>query len=187
VHTRALYEEACLLANHARYPWAVALAVLGAEELVKSVASTIAALNPHERVRLPQTLNVLHHHDSKHGSAATMEGMVIETREGVDAEASMTGVAGESGSDFRETFLSLARQGLQGLLPSQEDAKAHAQALHDIAPDSARSHIGNTATPGMASATSPGRIAQRHPRSPKRSSAVTRSTVHCTGGTNAVP
>jgi hypothetical protein len=36
-------------------------------------------------------------------------------------------------------FLALACPGLQGLLPSREEAQAHAQALNDIAPDSAPS------------------------------------------------
>jgi AbiV family abortive infection protein len=77
VNTQALYEDACLLANHARYPRAAALAVIGGEEFVKSVAYTIAALNPHERVRLPQKRKALSHHDIKHGSADHIEGVVI--------------------------------------------------------------------------------------------------------------
>jgi len=107
--------------------------------LVKSVAYTIAALNPHERVRLPQKRKALSPHDIKHGSADHIEGVVIEIREGVDAEASMAGVPVASGSVFQRTVLHLARQGLQGLLLSKEDAKAPAQALNDRAPDSAPS------------------------------------------------
>src|SRR6266852_3375566 len=139
VNARDLYEDACLLRNHARYPRALVLAVIGTEEFVKSVVYTIAALNPHERVRLSQTLKALHHHDIKHGSGATIEGVCIRTREGVDCGADMAGVPVASGSYFRETFLALACLGLQGLLPSKEEAKAHAQALNDIAPDSAPS------------------------------------------------
>src|SRR2546427_4381518 len=50
-----------------------------------------------------------------------------------------------------------------------------------------RTHVGNAATPGMASATSPGKSAQRQPSSPNRRSAVVTSTAHCTNGTNSVP
>jgi len=52
VNARELYDDACLLENHARYPRALVLAVIGAEEFVKAVAYTIAALNPSERARL---------------------------------------------------------------------------------------------------------------------------------------
>src|SRR5713101_7498814 len=91
MNARDLYEEACLLGSHARYPRAAVLAVIGTEELAKAVAYTIAALHPQERLRQSQMLLTLRHHDIKHGSAAIIEGVVIETREGVDAEASMAG------------------------------------------------------------------------------------------------
>jgi hypothetical protein len=139
VNARDLYEDACLLGKHTRYPRALVLAVIGMEEFVKSVAYTIAALNPDERVRLSQTLKALHYHDIKHGCGDTIEGVFIQTSEGVDCAADMAGFPVASGSYFRETFLALARQGLQGLLPSRQEAKAHAQALNDIAPDSAPS------------------------------------------------
>src|SRR5688572_15912410 len=47
-------------------------------------------------------------------------------------------------------------------------------------------HTGNAATLGIASATNPGKRAQRQPRIMKSRSAVTTSTVHCTGGTTSV-
>jgi hypothetical protein len=47
-------------------------------------------------------------------------------------------------------------------------------------------HTGKAATPGIASATNPGSKAHRQPRTMKSRSAVTRSTAHCTGGTNSV-
>src|SRR5712691_6569422 len=92
INARDLYEDACLLGKHARYPRAVALAVIGAEEFVKSVVYTIAAVNPHERVRVSQTLKALYHHDIKHGIGATIEGEFIQAREGADCMADMAGV-----------------------------------------------------------------------------------------------
>jgi AbiV family abortive infection protein len=75
VNARDLYEDACLLGKHTRYPRTLALAVIGTEEFVKSVAYTIAALNPSERVRLPNVLKALRSHDCKHLGDAIIEGV----------------------------------------------------------------------------------------------------------------
>jgi hypothetical protein len=137
VNARDLYEEACLLLKHERYPRAVVLAIIGVEEFVKSVAYALAAFNPQERVQLPQILKALRHHDIKHVSGDTIEGVCIQTREGVDSEASLAGFPVTPGSYFQETLLTLARMGLQGILRSKKVAKEQAQALNEIEPDSA--------------------------------------------------
>jgi hypothetical protein len=136
MNARDLYEEACLLGSHARYPRAAVLAVIGTEEFVTAVAYTLAALNPQERLRLPQTLRALRHHDIQHVSGATIEGVCIEVREEVDAEASLAGVPVTPGSYVQRTLLALARGGLQRLLHSTEVAKEQRQALNAIAPNS---------------------------------------------------
>ena len=141
VNARDLYEDACLLGKHARYPRALVLAVIGTEEFVKSVAYTIAALNPSERVRLCNVLKALHSHDCKHLGDAIIEGVFIETKEGVDCEADMAGFPVAPGRYVRETLFELTRLGLRGLLRSNEEAKAHAQELNDISPDSAPSLV----------------------------------------------
>jgi hypothetical protein len=132
-HAQALYKEACLLAQHEWHPRTVALAVRGTEEVATSVAYTIAALNYHEGVLLPHTIEALLHHDVHHGSTATGAAGEMETREEVDVTASMAGSPGESGSACRNTLLQLTRKGLQGLLPATEDTKASLPALHDRA------------------------------------------------------
>jgi AbiV family abortive infection protein len=73
VNAKDLYEDACLLGKHARYPRALILAVIGAEEFVKSVVYTIAALNPSEHVRLPPVLAELKSHNLKHLGACRRE------------------------------------------------------------------------------------------------------------------
>ena len=65
------------------------------------------------------------------------------------------------------------------------------EAVYVMRPQSATTattnvHTGKAATPGIASATNPGSKADRQPRTMKSRSAVTRSTAHCTGGTNSV-
>jgi AbiV family abortive infection protein len=136
VNAQDLYEDARLLEQHARYPRALSLAVIGSEEFVKSVACTIAALAPKERGWLPQALKALYDHDRKHMGDATIEGEYIGAKDGVDCDADMAGVPVAPGSYLRATLLSLAHMGLQGLLGSNKEAKAHAQALNDIATDS---------------------------------------------------
>ena len=91
VNARDLYEDACLLEKHARSPRALVLAVIGTEELVKSVAFTMAALNPSERVRLPNVLTALPTHDRKHLGDAIIAGVFSATKPGVDAGADMAG------------------------------------------------------------------------------------------------
>jgi AbiV family abortive infection protein len=139
VNARDLYEDACLLEKYARYPRALVLAVIGTEEFVKSVAYTIAALNPSEHVRLPNVLKALRSHDRKHLGDAIIEGVFIETKERVDSGADMAGFPVAAGSYVRETLFALARLGLEGLLRSQCEAKAHAKSLNDISADSAPS------------------------------------------------
>jgi AbiV family abortive infection protein len=139
VNARDLYEDACLLMKHARYPRALVLAVIGAEEFVKSVAYTIAALNPSERVRLATVIPMLHYHDCKHLANASIEGVYIEIEEGVQAEADMAGVPVASGSYLRETLFELASLGLSWLLRPRGEAKEHAQTLNNISPNSAPS------------------------------------------------
>jgi hypothetical protein len=143
VNARDLYEDACLLKKHARYPRALVLAVIGEEEFVKSVAYTIAALNSSERVRLSHFLKELRHHDRKHLGDSMIEGVYIQAREGVDCAADLAGFPVEPGSYVRETLFMLARMGLQKLLGSRDEANAHARALNDIIPDSAPSTAKN--------------------------------------------
>jgi hypothetical protein len=139
VNAQGLYEDACLLGKHARYPRVLVLAVIGAEEFVKAVAYTIAALNPSERARLSTFRKALRYHDCKHLADALIEGVFIESKEGVDCEADLAGFPVTPGSYVRETLCALVRSGLHGLLRSEKEAQDHAQALNDIIPDSAPS------------------------------------------------
>jgi hypothetical protein len=113
--------------------------VIGAEEFVKSIAYTIATLDPSERVRLPCFLRALRDHNRKHLGDDVIEGVHIQTTEGVDAAYDMAGFPVESGSYVRETLLELTCMGLQGLFWSGKEAKEHAQKLNEIQPGSAPS------------------------------------------------
>ena len=133
-NARSLHEEAVCLVENGYPARAVALAVIGLEELAKAIVYTMGALLPAERRMLMDRMRVLGDHKAKHLIALAAEVAQIST---ADAIAALRQATGEPvvGHDFLVIlFRELVRQGVSKLVGNREQAVTFYREFSDTRP-----------------------------------------------------
>jgi AbiV family abortive infection protein len=114
----------------------IALAILGAEEFAKSIAFTVVVFRPDERDTLSKALKKssggFYQHKVKHLATHIIDGILIETDQGIEVMESESGSPMSPWERFEERFFQLAVDGLNELVRSKDKAENHAKELKKI-------------------------------------------------------
>jgi AbiV family abortive infection protein len=150
-NAQEFHEEACLLREH-HHVRSIALAILGGEEFAKAIVFTVAAFRPDEHALLSKALFAekvgnrdLFRHDVKHVVTDLVDGVLIQTDDGIDHAEWASGFSLDAYHRFRMRLLALVRHGLKALIPSRCAAQEQVKALNHITYGAAPSTLKNLA------------------------------------------